>query len=125
MPLNVIGTELAPCALDPVTGFYRDGNCVTGPEDFGLHIVCVRVTGAFLAFSQQRGNDLQTPRPEFGFPGLSPGDRWCLCVERWREALVAGVAPPVHLTATHISALEFVDLADLKRHAVRADEARG
>ena len=125
LPLNVIGTELEPCALDPVTGFYRDGNCVTGPEDFGLHIVCVRVTGAFLTFSQQRGNDLQTPRPEFGFPGLSPGDRWCLCVERWREAFAAGVAPPVHLAATHISTLEFVDLADLKQHAIRADEASG
>jgi uncharacterized protein (DUF2237 family) len=124
-PLNVLGTELRPCGRDPLTGFYRNGDCATGPEDVGLHVVCTRVTRDFLAFSLQRGNDLVSPRPQFGFPGLKPGDRWCVCVERWREALEAGLAPPVVLEATHISALEFVDLDDLKRHAVRADGALG
>jgi uncharacterized protein (DUF2237 family) len=124
-PLNVLGNELEPCAIDPLTGFYRDGSCATGPEDYGLHIVCALMTGEFLSFSRRRGNDLQTPQPLSGFPGLRPGDRWCLCVERWREALAAGVAPPVFLQATHISALEFVDLADLKRHAADAGAARG
>lgn len=115
---NVLGTDLQPCSADPLTGFYRDGCCNTGFEDQGLHIVCARVTDEFLEFSQQRGNDLSTPIPHFGFPGLRPGDCWCLCVLRWKEAFEAGVAPPVVLEATHISALEFVDMEDLEAHAV-------
>jgi uncharacterized protein (DUF2237 family) len=111
---NVLGSELVPCSLDPVTGFYRDGCCNTGASDTGLHLVCAVMTESFLAFTKSRGNDLSTPNPVFGFPGLKPGDRWCLCVERWKEAHEAGVAPPVVLEATHISALEFVDLDDLK-----------
>lgn len=117
---NVLNTPLEPCGADPVTGFYRDGCCNTGPGDHGLHIVCAVMTAGFLEFSASRGNDLSTPFPAFGFPGLGPGDRWCLCVERWREALDAGAAPPVVLESTHISALEFVSLEDLKRHAVGA-----
>jgi uncharacterized protein (DUF2237 family) len=116
--LNVLGEVLAPCSDRPLTGFYRDGCCNTGPDDAGSHTVCTRVSAEFLAFSRQRGNDLSTARPEFGFPGLKPGDRWCLCAARWREALQAGVAPPVVLLATHAEALEFVSLADLKRHAI-------
>lgn len=116
--LNVLGEVLAPCSDRPLTGFYRDGCCNTGPDDAGSHTVCTRVSAEFLAFSRQRGNDLSTARPEFGFPGLKPGDRWCLCAARWREALEAGVAPPVVLLATHAEALEFVSLADLKRHAI-------
>lgn len=116
---NVLGTPLETCSFDPLTGFYRDGCCHTGPGDRGLHTVCAEVTAKFLAFSKARGNDLSTPRPEFGFPGLNPGDRWCLCVQRWEEALLAGVAPLVHLEATHLSALEFVELDDLKEHAVK------
>lgn len=117
---NVLGTPLQSCSTRPLTGFYRDGCCNTGAEDLGLHLVCTQVTAEFLAFSQQAGNDLSTPRPEWGFPGLEPGDRWCVCVERWKEAYEAGVAAPVILEATHISALEFVDLETLKKHAVRA-----
>ena len=117
---NVLGTPLEPCSFDPVTGFYRDGCCRTGPGDRGLHTVCAEMTADFLAFSRRRGNDLSTPMPEYEFPGLNPGDRWCLCVERWQEALEAGMAPPVFLAATHISALEFVTLEDLQAHA--ADE---
>ena len=116
-PLNVLGTELADCSRDPLTGFYRTGCCDTGPEDLGHHLVCIEATAEFLAFSKRRGNDLSTPRPEYAFDGIAPGDRWCLCAERWREALEAGVAPPVHLEATHILALEYVDLADLREHA--------
>jgi uncharacterized protein (DUF2237 family) len=115
---NVLGGPLATCCTTPLTGFYRDGNCHTGPQDFGTHVVCARVTRAFLEFSAARGNDLVTPVPQFGFPGLAPGDKWCLCALRWKEALDAGVAPPVVLAATHEKALEFVSLADLKRHAV-------
>ena len=115
---NVLGEPLLPCSDDPLTGFYRDGCCNTGSEDAGSHTVCARMTASFLEFSQRRGNDLSTPRPEFGFPGLQPGDRWCLCAARWREALEAGVAPPVALLSTHAAALEFVSLADLKRHAI-------
>jgi len=115
---NVLGTELATCSTSPVTGFYRDGCCNTGKEDVGLHLVCVEMTDEFLEFSAARGNDLSTPNPPFGFPGLQPGDRWCLCVERWREALEAGLAPRVVLEATHISTIEFVTLDDLKAHAV-------
>lgn len=106
-----------------MTGFYRDGYCRTGPGDHGLHTVCAQVTREFLDFSARRGNDLITPRPELDFPGLEPGDRWCLCVERWREAFEAGCAPPVVLEATHASALEFVNLEDLRAHALDGDAA--
>lgn len=118
MPKNVLGTELEPCCMDPLTGFYRDGICRTGADDAGLHVICVEMTAAFLEFSQGRGNDLITPRPEFLFPGLQPGDCWCICAARWQEALDAGVAPPVNLEGTHISALEFISLTDLKAHAI-------
>jgi uncharacterized protein (DUF2237 family) len=116
---NVLGGELEVCSLAPRTGFYRDGCCGTGPGDVGLHVVCAEVTDEFLAFSRTRGNDLVTPHPQFGFPGLKAGDRWCLCVERWKEALEAGVAPPVALAATHISTLEFVSLEELQSHALQ------
>lgn len=117
---NVLGTPLSCCCEDPVTGFYRTGFCETGADDLGLHIVCAEMTADFLEFSRLRGNDLSTPAPEYGFPGLSPGDRWCLCVERWKEAYEAGAAPPVVLEATHISSLEFVSLEELRMHAVDA-----
>ncbi|MEJ5330997.1 MAG: DUF2237 domain-containing protein [Desulfobaccales bacterium] len=115
---NVLGGKLEFCSLAPRTGFYRTGRCVTGPEDTGTHVICALVTAEFLAFTRSRGNDLTTPAPEFGFPGLKPGDRWCLCALRWREALEAGVAPPMVLAATHEAALKFVSLEDLKRHAL-------
>ncbi len=115
---NVLGGRLEPCSVEPRTGFYRDGCCNTGPDDLGLHVVCARMTAQFLAFSKSQGNDLSTPQPDSGFPGLKPGDRWCLCAGRWREALDAGVAPPVVLSATHEEALAVVSLEDLKRHAV-------
>ena len=115
---NVLGGRLLPCSVAPRTGFYRDGCCNTGPEDLGLHVICARMTEEFLAFSAAHGNDLSTAQPEAGFPGLKPGDRWCLCAGRWREALDAGVAPPVVLSATHEEALAVVALDDLKRHAV-------
>lgn len=118
---NVLGEPLETCGTSPPTGFYRDGCCNTGPGDAGLHLVCAEVTQEFLEFSAAQGNDLMTAMPEFGFPGLQPSDRWCLCVERWKEALHADVAPPVVLEATHISALEFVDLEDLKAHSVLRD----
>lgn len=117
---NVLGSELRPCSHDPLTGFYRNGCCDTGPEDVGLHTVCVVVTDEFLEFSMEAGNDLSTPRMEFLFPGLNPGDRWCLCATRWLEAFEAGMAPRVVLESTHISMLEFVSLADLKSYAVEA-----
>jgi uncharacterized protein (DUF2237 family) len=117
MARNVLGGELQECSRAPLTGFYRDGCCNTGRDDRGVHVVCARVTAEFLAFSKAAGNDLSTPRPEFSFPGLEPGDQWCLCAGRWAEALRAGVAPPVVLEATHISALEFADIADLRAHA--------
>lgn len=120
-PSNVLGGPLRPCCFEPVTGFYRDGYCRTGPGDVGLHTVCAEITAEFLAFSQSRGNDLSTPRPEYQFPGLRPGDQWCLCVTRWKQALDAGVAPRVLLEGTHLSALEFVSLEDLQRHAVTND----
>jgi uncharacterized protein (DUF2237 family) len=116
--VNVLGEPLKPCAFDPVTGFWRDGCCNTGPLDRGRHTVCARMTEAFLAFSRSRGNDLSTPRPEFGFPGLHPGDRWCLCAERWAEAEAAGVAPRVILASTHRATLEVIPLARLQRHAM-------
>ena len=112
---NVLGSRLEPCSQSPRTGFYRDGCCNTGPEDRGLHVVCARMTAQFLEFSRAKGNDLSTPQPDYGFPGLKPGDRWCLCAGRWREALDAGVAPPVVLSATHEEALAVVSLEDLKR----------
>jgi len=115
---NVFGEPLKSCSERPVTGFYRSGCCHTGPEDLGLHTVCVEVTAEFLAFSKARGNDLSTPHPEFGFPGLEPGDRWCLCAARWREAFEAGSAPRVILGATHEATLDIVDLQDLKRYAL-------
>ena len=115
---NVLGTPLVPCSTDPLTGFYRDGCCNTGAGDAGVHVVCAVMTDVFLAFSRERGNDLVTPNPEWGFPGLRPGDRWCLCAPRWQEAFEAGCAPPVILEATHIAALEFVDLEALRAHAV-------
>lgn len=119
MPTNVLGTELRSCCRDPITGFYRDGFCRTGPEDVGLHTVCVQATREFLDFSVLDGNDLVTPHPEWGFPGLEPGDKWCICVTRWKDALEHDVAPPVDLEATHSSALEFVTLEDLQAHALK------
>jgi len=116
--LNVLGEPLAPCSEQPLTGFFRDGCCNTGPEDLGMHTVCTRVTAEFLEFSRARGNDLSTPRPEFGFAGLKPGDQWCLCAARWQEALEAGAAPRVVLRATHAASLRVVSLADLKKHAL-------
>jgi uncharacterized protein (DUF2237 family) len=115
---NVLGDKLIPCSEKPVTGFYRDGCCNTGPDDLGVHTVCAVMTADFLAFSKSRGNDLSTPMPEFGFPGLKAGDRWCLCAARWKEALDAGKAPRVVLGATHEATLEFVSLEDLKRYAI-------
>ncbi len=116
--LNVLGTALLACSFDPLTGFFRDGCCNTDDHDQGTHVVCARVTAEFLAYSRQRGNDLSTPRPEYRFVGLQPGDRWCLCALRWKEALVAGVAPPVQLEATHAKALTVVTLAQLQAHAL-------
>lgn len=116
--INVLGEPLAACSEEPLTGFFRDGCCNTSPEDMGRHVVCVRVTADFLEFSKSRGNDLSTPMPEFGFPGLRPGDQWCLCAARWQEALEAGKAPRVVLQATHAAALKVVRLADLKQFAL-------
>ena len=115
---NVLGNELRICCESPLTGFFRDGCCNTGPDDVGLHLVCAEMTEEFLEFSAARGNDLITPNPQMRFAGLKPGDRWCLCVARWKEALRAGVAPPIDLHATHISALEFVDEEELRAHAI-------
>ena len=115
---NVLGEPLQECGSRPVTGFFRDGCCNTGPEDVGSHTVCAVMTAEFLAYSQAIGNDLSTPRPEFGFAGLKPGDRWCLCAARWQQALDAGKAPRLALQATHERALEDIALADLKRHAI-------
>lgn len=115
---NVLGEPLEACSMDPKTGFMRSGFCETGPEDLGSHTVCARVTAEFLAYSSSKGNDLATPIPEFDFPGLKPGDRWCLCAARWQEALEAGCAPRVVLRATHARALEVCAIEDLKRHAV-------
>ncbi|MFQ3615308.1 MAG: DUF2237 domain-containing protein [Cyanobacteriota bacterium] len=115
---NVLGGKLEICSIAPVTGFYRDGCCNTGAGDFGAHVVCAEVTQEFLDYTRARGNDLCTPMPVYGFPGLKPGDRWCLCASRWKEALDAGVAPPVILAATHASALEYVSMAELEQHAL-------
>ena len=113
---NVLGTELVPCSYDPLTGYFRDGCCNTDDSDRGSHLVCVRVTKEFLAFSSARGNDLITPLPQHRFAGLKPGDRWCLCADRWREALEAVAAPPVILESTHLSALAFVTIEQLEKH---------
>ena len=115
---NVLGEPLEICSIKPMSGFYRDGCCNTGPEDVGSHTVCAVMTAEFLEFSKSHGNDLSTPLPEFGFPGLKPGDRWCLCAPRWQEALEAKQAPRVVLRATHEDALSHCSLADLKRLAV-------
>lgn len=117
MAKNVLGTDLEPCGTSPMTGFYRNGCCDTGADDAGVHTVCAVVTGEFLSFSASVGNDLSTPVPAYGFPGLQPGDRWCLCAARWQEAFEAGVAPPVVLEATHARTLEWTSLSDLRRHA--------
>ncbi|GAB5388283.1 MAG: DUF2237 domain-containing protein [Alphaproteobacteria bacterium] len=118
--LNVLGEPLASCSIDPMTGWTRNGCCEGFGEDRGQHIVCAQVTAEFLDFSRAQGNDLITPRPEFGFPGLTPGDRWCLCLSRWLDALEAGHAPPIDLHATHKAALHHVELDVLKRHAIKA-----
>ena len=114
---NVLGGELVPCSLDPLTGFYRNGCCETGPEDVGQHTVCAVMTDAFLKFSMSAGNDLSTPRPEYGFPGLRAGDRWCLCAPRWKEAHDAGAAPLIVLEATHEEVLAIAPLGVLKDYA--------
>ncbi|MEZ6068399.1 MAG: DUF2237 domain-containing protein [Planctomycetaceae bacterium] len=119
-PRNVLNTELQPCSFEPLTGFYRDGCCRTGKEDVGMHTVCVQATEEFLDFSKAVGNDLSTPIPEYAFPGVKPGERWCLCCLRWKQAWEAGFAPPVYLEGTHISVLEFVDLEVLQEYAVEA-----
>jgi uncharacterized protein (DUF2237 family) len=116
--LNVYGEPIAECCTRPMTGFYRNGSCDTGPEDVGVHSVCVRVTAEFLEYSRSRGNDLSTPMPAYGFPGLKPGDCWCLCAERWKEALADGMAPPVKLAGTHAKTLEYVPLEALKAYAL-------
>ncbi len=118
MARNVLGGELTSCSESPRTGYYRNGCCDTGPGDLGVHTVCARVTAEFLEFSRANGNDLSTPHPELEFPGLQPGDQWCLCAPRWQEAYEAGVAPPVVLEATHVGTLEWCDLAALQAHAV-------
>ncbi len=115
---NVLGGPLLPCSFDPLTGWYRDGCCNTGPGDTGLHTLCARMTDEFLRFSFDAGNDLITPHPEFEFPGLKAGDHWCMCITRWIDAFDAGVIAPVVLESTHISALEFVDLRTLQAHAL-------
>jgi len=117
-PKNVLGTELKVCCMKPLTGFYRDGFCKTGADDRGSHTICVRVTSEFLAFSKSRGNDLSTPRPEFQFPGLVEGDKWCLVAMRWQEALEANHAPDVVLEATHENALQYVSLEDLRKYQI-------
>jgi uncharacterized protein (DUF2237 family) len=119
--LNVFGEPLQPCSVDPLTGFFRDGSCNTGDMDYGTHVICARMTNAFLNYSRRKGNDLITPRPEYNFPGLKAGDKWCLCALRWEVAFLAGVAPPVVLASTHQRALEFVSMADLRSHAVLAE----
>jgi uncharacterized protein (DUF2237 family) len=118
VPLNVLGTDLETCCTSPMTGFLRNGCCDAVPEDVGVHTVCALMTEEFLRFSVLQGNDLVTPMPQYGFPGLVAGDRWCLCAPRWKEAFDAGVAPPVVLEATHQYSLEFVSLDELRAHAV-------
>ena len=118
---NVLGTPLTSCCMDPVTGFYRTGFCQVGSDDLGVHAVCIEATDDFLLFSKEVGNDLSTPNPLFGFEGVKPGDKWCLCAPRWKEALDAGIAPPVILESTHERALDFTTIEDLKRHALDVD----
>lgn len=115
---NVFGEELETCSTNPMTGFFRDGCCSTDAQDLGMHVVCAEVTEEFLEFSKASGNDLSTPNPDFDFPGLKPGDRWCVCALRWKEAMDKGVAPPVVLTSTHESVLDLISLEDLKRHSL-------
>ena len=115
---NVLGTPLETCSLEPMTGFTREGSCIVTADDYGVHGVCVQVTEEFLKFSKEKGNDLSTPMPMSGFMGLQPGDRWCLCAPRWREALEHGMAPPVDLMATHESALDYATLEDLLLHSI-------
>ncbi len=119
VPKNVLGGELRKCCDSPKTGFYRNGLCQTGPSDHGTHVACAEVTKEFLDFTRGKGNDLSTPRPEYDFPGLRPGDRWCLCASRWREAFQAGVAPKLDLEATHERMLDFIDLETLRRRNSR------
>ena len=118
MAKNILGEDLEPCSTDPMTGFYRTGCCDTGENDAGVHVVCAEMTAEFLQFSRDHGNDLTTPRPEYGFPGLMPGDRWCLCASRWEEAHQSGYAPLVVPEATHMGALEFCEEEDLLAHRV-------
>lgn len=118
--MNVLGGELESCSLDPVTGYYRTGCCENHGDDPGMHVVCVILTDTFLEFSKAAGNDLSTPMPQYGFPGLVDGDQWCLCASRWQEAFEAHCAPKVRLASTHLSALEYSSLADLRAHAVDA-----
>lgn len=115
---NVLGNKLEVCCTSPMTGFYRNGRCDTGPDDSGIHVVCAQMTAEFLSFTKARGNDLSTPRSNF--PGLKSGDCWCLCASRWQEALEAGVAPPVNLSSTHEAALNYVSLEDLKQNVIKA-----
>jgi uncharacterized protein len=115
---NILGEDLASCSTDPMTGYYRDGCCKTGPGDMGVHTVCAVMTEDFLSFSKAQGNDLSTPKPEWRFPGLKPGDRWCLCAPRWQEAHEAGMAPKVVAAATHIATLEHCDGKALREHAI-------
>jgi uncharacterized protein (DUF2237 family) len=116
--LNVLGEPLQPCSTDPMTGFFRNGGCLTGPDDVGRHLVCAVMSAEFLKFSKAAGNDLSTPAPQYAFPGLKPGDRWCLVAMRWQEAFEAGMAPKVALLSTHVGALNYVKLDDLKRYAI-------
>lgn len=121
MAKNVLGGDLQTCSVEPLTGWHRDGCCNTDAGDVGVHTVCAVMTAEFLEFTKENGNDLSTPRPEFGFVGLVPGDQWCLCAARWTEALEAGVAPPVVMEATHALTLEWASLTDLRAHAVDSD----
>ena len=116
--MNVLGGPLEPCSKDPMTGFYRTGCCETGPDDQGRHVVCIVATESFLEFSRSAGNDLSTPMPEYGFPGIKPGDQWCLCAARWKQALDAGCAPEVVLKACHQAALELIEMEDLEAYAI-------
>ncbi|MGG6296427.1 DUF2237 family protein [Leptolyngbya sp. AN02str] len=115
---NVLGSALQPCCMSPVTGFYRNGSCETGPTDYGTHVICAQVTEEFLRYTKAQGNDLSTPMPAYDFPGLKAGDRWCLCASRWKEALDDGIAPPVILESTHSAALNYVSIEDLEAHAI-------
>lgn len=116
--LNVLGEPLQPCSVDPLTGFYRDGHCNVGPEDAGCHAVCAQVDERFLEYSKAAGNDLSTPMPAYGFPGLKPGDRWCVCASRWKQALDAGAAPPIFLASTHEAALKYAPKSVLEEYGI-------